>query len=217
MLFVDRCLHRYGLTHIPSHAPTDACFFPFFIPFLNVCPGIYFWLQQLYSFGGLTCVCITAVSHWVAHWLRRLSFGMIRPQKHLVEVFLEAWLPVVERSGGWSWKEVGSLEDYIVSYKSKCNECQPTGSFNSSQILLGIGVLCTAAGDSNGAAICSKSVCICFYVYRDTSWWMTANISFVIKIQKTFFDGKDVWWSLSEVITGILYESHANDQVVLYC
>jgi len=32
----------------------------------------------------------------------------------------------------------------------------------------------------------------------------------------TCFDGKDVWWSLSQDIAGILPKSQANQQVLLY-
>jgi len=64
--------------------------------------------------------------------------------------------------------------------------------------------------------MCRKSVWRCLFVYRDTSWWMTAEISSLIDIHKTFFDGKDVWWCLCQVIPGMLHWTHANHQVMLY-
>jgi len=178
ILLVDRHLHRYGLTHIRSHAASYCCCFWIYVLFSNVHPGSYFRWLQLESRGELTGVCVAAVSHWVMHCLKRLSLGSIRLQSHLVEVFLEPWLAVVEWWGRWSRKEVGSPEDYIVSYKSKWNEWQPTCTFNSSWIRLRIAALCIAAGDSNGSAICSKSVRCWLFACRDILWWKTADISY---------------------------------------
>jgi hypothetical protein len=62
----------------------------------------------------------------------------------------------------------------------------------------------------------NKSVCCCLCVYRDTSWWTTADISCLIDIERTVCDGKDVWWFLSQDIPGILHESHANYAVTMY-
>ena len=110
---------------------------------------------------------------------------------------------------------MGSSEDDIVRYKTKCNEWQPTCSFNSSWILLRIAALRIAAGDSNGLAICSKSVWCCLFVYRDTSWWTAADISCLLDIKRTFFDRKNVCWCLSQDIAGIFHESHANHHVII--
>jgi len=84
--------------------------------------------------GELTVVCVATVSHWVGHCLKQLLFGSIRLQSHLVEVYLEPWLDVVEWWGRWLWKEGGSPEEDIVSYKSKWNEWQLTCTFISSWI-----------------------------------------------------------------------------------
>jgi len=179
-------------------------------------PGSYVRWLQLQCRGGLTGVCIAAESHQVAHWLKHLSLGSIRLQSHMVQVCLGTWLAVVEWWGRWSRKEVGSPEHSIVSYKSKWNEWQPTCTINSSWILLRIGAQRIAAGDSNSHAICSKLVRCWLFVHRDTSWWTTADISYLRDITRTFFDGKDVWWFLSQDIARILHESHANYQVIMY-
>jgi len=63
----------------------------------------------------------------------------------------------------------------------------------------------------------SKSVQCCLFVYRVTSRWTTADISCLIDLKRSFFDGKDVWWCLSQDIARILHESHANYQVIMYC
>jgi len=105
---------------------------------------------------------------------------------------------------------------YTLLMKSKWNEWLPTCTFNSRWIRLHIAALHIAAGDSNSPAICSKSVQCCLFVCRDISWWTTADITFLIDINRTFFDEKDIWWCLSQDIAGILHESHANNQVILY-
>jgi hypothetical protein len=153
IFLVDRHLYRYGLTHFWSHAASYSCFFRLDVPVLNVCPGSYFRWLQLQHRSGLTCVCVAAVFCRVAHFVKQLPFGSIGLQSHLVEVCLEPWLAVVETWGRWSQKEVGSAEDYNLSYKSKWNEWQPTCTFNSNWILLHIGALCVAARDFNGRAI----------------------------------------------------------------
>jgi len=213
ILLVDCHLYRYGWTHIWSHACSQYCCIWFSVPFPSVRPGSYFWWLQLQHRGELTAVCIAAVSHRVVNSLKCLSFGSITLQLHLVEVFLEPWLAVVEWWGRWSRKEARSPEDDIVSYKSQWNEWQLTCTFNSSWIRLRISVLRIAAGDSNGPVICSKSVRYCWFVCRDISWWITADISFLIDIKRTFFDRKDVWLCLSHDIAGILHESEAHHQV----
>jgi len=153
---------------IDSH-PIVCCFLFLLLPvlrtFLNVCSESYFRWLQLRHCGGLTGVCVAAVTRQVAPCVKRLSFGSIRLQSHLEEVFREPWLAVVEMWGRWSRKEVGSAEDYIVSYKSKWNEWQPTCTFHSSWILL-----CIAAGDSNGRASSvswSNVVCLFTRIHRD--------------------------------------------------
>jgi len=205
ILLVECRLHRYGLTHIRSHAASYSCCFRFYVVLSNVHPGSYFGWQQLERCGELTGVYVAAVSHWVAHCSKRLSFCSIRLQSHLVEVFLEPWLAVVEWWGRWSPKEVGSSKDYIVSYKSKWIEWQPTCTFNSSWIRLCIDAQRIAAGDLHSPAIGSKSVRSCLFVCRVLSWWTTSDISFLIDIKMTFFDGKDVWWCLSQDIARILH------------
>jgi len=62
----------------------------------------------------------------------------------------------------------------------------------------------------------SQSVRRCLLVYRDKLRWTTADISCLIDIKRSFFDGKEVWWCLSQDIATILHESHANYQVIRY-
>jgi len=202
--------------HIRSHAASYSCCYWFHVLFLNVHPGSYFRCLQLQRQGGLSGVSVAAVPHRVAHCLKRLSFSSILIQAHLVEVFLEPWLAGVEWWGRCSRNKVGSPEDYIVSQKSKWNEWQPTCTFNSSWIRLHIAALCIAAADTNSPMVCSKSVRCCLSIYGVTLWSTTADISSSIDTNRTFFDGQEVWWCLSEDLPGILHESQANHRISMY-
>jgi len=213
ILLVHCGLHWYGLAHIRLHTASYTFCFQFQVLLFKVRAGSYSWWLQLQRRGQLTGVWITAVSHRVARCFKRLLFGSIRLRSHLVEVFLEPCLAVMEWWGRWSRKEVGSPEDYIVSYKSKWNKLQPTCTIDSSWFWLRIAALRIAAGDPNGPAIGSKSIRWCLFVCRDILWWATVDISFLIDIKRTFFDRKDVWWCLSRDIAGMLHDSHANHQV----
>ena len=183
IMLLDLGLHYYGLSHIGSCAASycwSLVCFRFHVLFSNVHPGSYFWWIQLQRRGELTGVCVADMFYRVAHFLKSLLFGSIRLQSHLVEVFLESWLAVVEWWGRWWRKEVGNPEDYLVSYKSNWNEWQPTCTFNSSRIRLHIAALRQAEGDSNGPAMCNQSVGCCLFVCRDISWWTIADSTFLI-------------------------------------
>jgi hypothetical protein len=85
-------------------------------------------------------------------------------------VFLERWLCDGETWGRRSRKEVGTAVEYILSYKSKWNEWQPTCTINWSWILQRIGAWSIAAGDTNGPAFSiswSDDVCLFTGIHRD--------------------------------------------------
>jgi len=69
-------------------------------------------------------------------------------------------------------------------------------------------------GVSHYPAICRKSVRCCFFVYRDTLQCTTAKIAWMSDINRTLFEGTDVWWCLSQIIPGILHETDTNNQVM---
>jgi len=117
ILLFDRRLDWYGLTHIWSHAASYSACIQFSVLLPNVRPGSSFRWLQLQRCGELTGVCVAAMSHWVAHCLKSLSFGSIQLQSDLVGVYLEPWLAVVQWWGWWSRNKVGSPEDYVVQVK----------------------------------------------------------------------------------------------------
>ena len=97
IFLVDCLLYRYGATHIPLHAAAYYCCVLSYVLFSNVRPSPYFGWQQLQRRGGLTGVCIAAVSQPGVHWMKQLSFGWIQIVSHRAEVCVEPWLAVVEQ------------------------------------------------------------------------------------------------------------------------
>jgi len=148
--------------------------------------------------------------------LKRLLFGSIGPRLLWVDVFLQPWLDGVEPWGRWPRSEVGSAEDYIVNYKSKWNEWQPTCRFNSSWIRRHIGSLRIVAGDSDSRPICTKSVWCCLFVYTNTSRWTSADMSYLIYMKRKLFDGNVVWWCWSQDSARRSPESHVTYHVIMY-
>ena len=79
-------------------------------------PGSYFWWLQLQRRGGLTGVCVAAVSQPGAHSMKCPWSGSIRIQSPQAEVFVEPWLAVVETvrkvipKNGKSWGIYGKLQ-----------------------------------------------------------------------------------------------------------
>jgi hypothetical protein len=74
LLTVNPNLLRYGFGHIRLHADADSWFFQFYVPCLTVSHGSYVWELQLQHPSGLTGVCVAAVSHWLAHWMKCVVF-----------------------------------------------------------------------------------------------------------------------------------------------
>jgi hypothetical protein len=57
---------------------------------------------------------------------------------------------------------------------------------------------------------------VCLFLSRDTLKWTTADIMCLIDTNRKFFDGKVVWWCLSQHIVRILHETYANHHVITY-
>ena len=89
ILLVDCLLYRYGATHIQEHAAAYYCCVRFYLLILNGHPGPYFWGLQLQRCGGLTGVCVAAVSQPGVHWMKRPPLGSIRIESHRAGVFVE--------------------------------------------------------------------------------------------------------------------------------
>lgn len=82
-------------------------------------PRSYFWWLLWPHCGGLTGVCIVAVSQGVAHLVKRMSLGSILIGVHLGEAFVQSWFPLVGKESKIKCNEVISSVDYNVSFKSK--------------------------------------------------------------------------------------------------
>jgi len=214
ILLVDCLLYWYGATHIWLHDAAYYCCIRSYILFSNVRSGPYFRWLQLQRRGGLTGVCVAAVSQPGVHWMKRPSFGSIRIVSHRAEVFVEAWLAVVEQvrkmimKSGKSWGIYSKLQVtrewmtvdlhillnvYLAAYRCKLQVIQMVPRF-----------------------AVSRSDDVSLFVCRDTLKWTTADVSCLIDIKRKLYDGKVVWWCLSQHIAGILHETEANYHVIMY-
>ena len=89
IILVDRLVYVYGATHIRLHAAGYYCCVRSYVLFSNVRPGPYFWWLQLQHCGGLTGVGVAAMPQPGVHWMKRLSFGLIRIVSHRAELCVE--------------------------------------------------------------------------------------------------------------------------------
>ena len=205
MLFVDSLLHWYGATHFWSHTAACYCCVQSYLLFVDVRPGRYFWWLQLQRHSGQPGVCVAAVSQPRAHSMKRPLFGSIRIQSHWGEVFVEPWLAVVEMvrkmitKSGKSWGIYSKLHvtmEWMTVNLHILLRFYPAAHSRKLQVIPTVPRF----------AVCRSDV-VCLFVCRVTLKWATADISCLIDIKRTFFNGKDVWWCLSQDITGILYET----------
>jgi len=115
-------LPLYRFTLIVLHAASDSCCLPFYRPFQNVWLRSYLWSLHFLHRGGSTAICIVTVSPRAAHQMNCLLVGSIRIRSHLAEVFKVLWFAGVAMERNMMTKEMGSPEEYIVSFKSKRNQ-----------------------------------------------------------------------------------------------
>jgi len=96
VLLVDHLRYHSGATHIRFHAPAYNFRVQCDVFFSNVDPGPKFRWLQLERCGGLTGVCIAAVSQPRAQWMKHPSVGLMQTNSHLSMELLELWFAVVE-------------------------------------------------------------------------------------------------------------------------
>jgi len=97
IFLVDCLLYWYGATLIQLHVAACYCCGRSYLLLSNVRPRGYLRWQLLQRCGGLTGVCVAAMSQPQADWMKHLSFGMIRIVSHRAEVLVEPWPTVVEK------------------------------------------------------------------------------------------------------------------------
>jgi len=142
------------------------------------------------------------------------SFGSIRIESHRAEVFVMLSLAEVEKVGKTITKD---RKPWVIHSKLPVRSEWMTVNL---RILLKIH---PAAYRWKSQVISmvprfavSQSDDLCLYLCKDSWKWMTADISCLIVIKRKFFDGKVVWWYLSEHITRILHDIYANYCVITY-
>jgi hypothetical protein len=214
LLSVDHLLHRSGATHVQLHAGSYYYWVWFNICFWNVRPGPNFGWLQLQRRGGLTGVCIAAVSQLGAHSMKRLSFGLIQNESHLTEGLVKQWVLVVENvrkmitKSGKSWEILTPLQvtmEWMTVNLHILLKFYPTVYSCKLQVIPTVPWFAVSRFDV---------VCVC--VFRDTLKWATADIWCLIDTTRKFFDGKDVWWCLSKHIAAIWHQTHGSYLVMTY-
>jgi hypothetical protein len=214
LLSVDHLLHRSGATHVQLHAGSYYYWVWFNIRFWNVRPGPNFGWLQLQRRGGLTGVCIAAVSQLGSHSMKRLSFGLIQNESHLTEGFVKQWVLVVENvrkmitKSGKSWEIRTTLQvtmEWMTVNLHILLKSYPAAYSCKWQVSSMVPWFAVSLPDI-----------VCLFGCRDTLKWMTADISCLVAIKRKLCDGKVVWWYLSEHIAGNLHETHTYHQVMMY-
>jgi hypothetical protein len=97
ILFADRCLYQYGATHIRLRDAAYYSWVRFNICCWNVIPSLCFRWLELQRRGGLTGVCVAAVSQPRAHWMKRQLFCLIQSESHRAEVDVQPWHAIGEK------------------------------------------------------------------------------------------------------------------------
>jgi len=107
---VDSCPPWDRYTHILSHAASYSWCCLFHRQCSNVCPGSYSRWLHWQRHGGVTSVCIVAVSQRLLHLMKSLSVGSIWIHFHPAEVFVQPWFAgldnerkMIMKRSGKSW------------------------------------------------------------------------------------------------------------------
>jgi len=208
----DHRWHRYGLTHIRSHAASYSCCFRCYVHFFKCASWVMF------------SVATIAASRWT-NWCLRCCW--VSPRGALREAPVVRLDSAPIAPGG---SVSGSMacccrivRKMMTKRSGKCWRLSSELQVKMEWVNANLHVqfkLNPAVYSRRGfqrSRDFSKLVWCCLFVYRVTSSWTTADICCLIDLKRSFFDGKDVWWCLSHDIAGIVHESHANYQVIMYC
>jgi len=170
ILLVDCILQRDWATHIWSHTASYYRSVRCYVLLFTLRPWPYLWWLQSQRRGGLTGICIAAVSLRGAHSMKRPAFGAIRIQSLHSEVFVDPWFAPVEMVSKMIMKS-GKSWEYILSYKSQWNKWQSTCMFNWSFILLHMAASCRWFQWSCDLQSVSAMLFICLFAGIHWSEW----------------------------------------------
>ena len=214
LLVVDRLLHRYGDTHIQLHAASYHCCVRLYVQCWNVHPGPYYRWLQLQCRSAQTDVCRDVVSQPGVRSIKRPSFGSIQMQLLRAEVCVEPGIAVVEKVRK------------MITTSGKCcgiySKLQITMEWMTVNLLI-LPKVYPAAHSCKMQVIpidpqwaVSRSDVVCLFVSSNSLKWTTSDISSLIDIKRKFFDGKVLWWCMSQHIAGILHKTYTKYEVMTY-
>jgi hypothetical protein len=153
------------------------CCVQFYVLFWNVSLRPYIWWQQWRRHGGMTGVCIAAVSQPTLDWMKRKSFGLVRIESHLAEVFRQWRLAEVEMvrkmitKSGKSWRICRELQ---VIKESMTVNWHLHPKFHPAVYSCKLRVIQTVPRFAE-----SWSDVVCLFVFRQTLKWATADTSWL--------------------------------------
>jgi len=157
-------------------------------------------------------VCCSCVTSWHALGetpVSSLDLDAITPSRGVCWA-MSCYCRMGEKDDNEKWQVLRSIL-LTTSHNAK-NNSQHAHSTKHISCWVELQVACV----SNGSAIHSKLVWCGLFVHSETLNWTTADIICLIDIKSKFFIGKVSCWCLSQPISGILHESHDNQQVVTF-
>jgi len=211
------CWRPFPSSWIYSH-PSSCCFLSLLLPVL--------WMMFQCAYWVICLLTALAELHWTDWCLRSCCVPMIA----VIDVAPTNQLDLDPLSPGWGgcvsmicWCEIGEEDDnekkwealrtiYSASCQNRIRSSQHDCYTQDESRWEWLQV----AGVSHHPAICNMSVRCCLFVNRDQSRLMTAEITWFSDIDRILFKGKEVCWCLSQIIPGILHETDAENQVMLY-
>ena len=184
------------------------------------------WTTSRCASWVIFLVAVLAASRWTNRCLRSWCVPISEVFDVVSDNPLDSDPLTPGRWGGVSvihWGGIGQEDDHEKKWEVLGTEllasCQ-NGISSSQHVLYTQDESCCAwlqvARVCNCPVICNKLVWCCLFVYRDKLWSTTAEIAWLWDINRTLFKGKNVCWCLSQIFPGILHETDANNQVMLY-
>ena len=199
---------------IDSH-PTGCCLLSFLLPELRTFFNYASWV--------ILSVATIAVSWWTIWWLHGccVSPSGSLCEEPVVQLDSAPVAPGGSLSGAMACC-CRNVRKMITKINGKCwrlfSELQVKMEWVTANLHIQFKLNPAAYSCRGFQQLCDFSLSVqhCWLVYRDILRWMTADISCLIDMKKSFFDGKNVWWCFYQHIAGIFHESHAHFQVIMY-
>ena len=200
-----------------SH-PAACCFLFLLLPVLRTVIKCASWV--------ICVVAALAVLRWTNCWLHSCCVPIIA----VFDLAPANRLGIDPLSPGWGgcvsmicWCGIGEKDDnekkweaLRTIYSASCQNRISSSQLDHYTQDESWWVWLQVAGVAQCPAICNKLFRCCLVVTRDHLRFTTAEIAWLSDINSILFEGKDVYWWLSQIIPGKVHETDANNAVMLY-